>query len=199
MRRGWRPLWRRRKQLGNYTEQLRLLPNGDAERINGNETLYMSLFVVSSFSNQNIFTECHGSDRRAAAVYRRQGAEWSELAVTAYHVLPGMTSECRFCGAMRFVDELLTICCLNGKVVLPHHHDPPEPLIRVVSSLEDVRSAKNPFLSSFFLVFFISQPAHNTLLTEQNSSGRHFRAAIRSYNSALSLASTTSIFVALPF
>ncbi len=82
-------------------------------------------------------------------MYRRSGAEWSDLAVTAYHVLPGMTSECRFCGAMRFVDELLTICCLNGKVVLPHHQDPPEPLIRVVSSLENVCFAKILFFWFF--------------------------------------------------
>ena len=44
---------------------------------------------------------CYGLARRAAAVYRRQGMEWSNMPVTAYHVLPGMTSECRFSGAMR--------------------------------------------------------------------------------------------------
>lgn len=87
-------------------------------------------FVVLKISN---VSELHAVDSRAAAVYRRRGDDWSVLAVTAYHELSGMTNECCACKALRFVGEPAGICCLSGKVVLPHTQDAPEPLTRAVT------------------------------------------------------------------
>jgi hypothetical protein len=134
--------------------------------------------------------EWHGIDRRAAAIFRRQGADWTMLTVSAYHVLPGMTSECRACKAMRFVGEPPAICCLNGKVVLPHTPDAPEPLTWAFSNIVNIWELKCPLLGTS-----LKEPSFNGLLIEQNTASRRFRENIRSYNSALSLASSNAIFV----
>jgi hypothetical protein len=39
-----------------------------------------------------------------------------------------MTNSCRFCGARRFPLEILTSCCLNGKVALPSRAEIPQQL-----------------------------------------------------------------------
>jgi hypothetical protein len=116
------------------------------------------------------------------------------LAVTAYHVLPGMTSECRACMAMRFVGEPPAICCLNGKVVLPHTPDAPEPLTWAFSNIVNIWKMK-----CFLLGTSLKEPLFNGLLIEQNTASRRFRENIRTYNSALSLASSNAIFVVLTY
>jgi hypothetical protein len=75
----------------------------------------------------------HGCDLRARARYRCQGLEWDKLTVVGYSEVPGMTFECRFCKAVLFAGEPKGICCLTGKVVLPHLREAPEPLSQVLS------------------------------------------------------------------
>ena len=39
-----------------------------------------------------------------------------------------ITYNCQYCGAIKFKKETTSLCCLDGKVALPHFPEPPEEL-----------------------------------------------------------------------
>jgi len=78
------------------------------------------------------------------------------------HVVIGtMTSVCPYCKALKFTGETKGMCCASGKIRLPLHGDPPEPLKTLLAgftsdSINFLSNIRKFFISNFYFIFFIS-------------------------------------------